>query len=105
MNWRTALAIFATLSTSIALADDFKTINGKEYKDATASSVENKTAIVKQQAEAAEQRRQYQFDSWRPSGVCTEDTWTPTSSTGAPASRWYRTAVWTGSENGRLGWL
>ena len=33
--WITALAVLASLSTSIALADDFKTINGKEYKDAT----------------------------------------------------------------------
>jgi len=34
--WQTALAILATLSASIVLADDFKTINGKEYKaDAT----------------------------------------------------------------------
>jgi len=37
MNWRTALAMFATLSASIALADDFKTINGKEYKNVTVS--------------------------------------------------------------------
>src|SRR5205814_6771861 len=36
----TALAILAALSTSIALADDFKTIDGKEYKNATVSRVE-----------------------------------------------------------------
>jgi len=29
---------------------------------------------------------------------CTEDTWTPTTITGAPDSRQYHTAVWTGSE-------
>jgi hypothetical protein len=34
------LAVLATLSTSVLLADDFKTINGKEYKDATVSRVE-----------------------------------------------------------------
>jgi hypothetical protein len=34
------LAILAAVSASIALADDFKTINGKEYKDATVSRVE-----------------------------------------------------------------
>ena len=34
---KTALAILAALSASIALADDFKTINGKEYKNATIS--------------------------------------------------------------------
>ena len=32
---KTIITILATLSVSIALADDFKTINGKEYKDAT----------------------------------------------------------------------
>src|SRR5947209_2415455 len=29
---------------------------------------------------------------------CTDDTWTPTSTTNAPAGRTYHTAVWTGSE-------
>jgi hypothetical protein len=38
--WPTALAILAALCASLALADDFKTINGKEYKDATVSRVE-----------------------------------------------------------------
>src|SRR5437016_9148543 len=32
--------MFAMLYASIALADDFKTIKGKEYKDATVSRVE-----------------------------------------------------------------
>jgi hypothetical protein len=31
--WITALAVLAWLSESLALADDFKTINGKEYKN------------------------------------------------------------------------
>ena len=31
---KTALAILALLSASIALDDDFKTIDGKEYKNA-----------------------------------------------------------------------
>src|SRR2546429_4889717 len=30
--------------------------------------------------------------------LCTDDTWTPTSLTNAPAGRTYHTAVWTGSE-------
>ena len=34
------MAILVTLSASMALAEDFKTINGKEYKDATVSRVE-----------------------------------------------------------------
>lgn len=38
--WHVSLVILATLSTSTALAEDFKTINGKEYKDATISRVE-----------------------------------------------------------------
>ena len=33
-----------------------------------------------------------------PSGGCTDDTWTATSITNAPAGRQYHTAVWTGSE-------
>jgi len=32
-----------------------------------------------------------------PSG-CTDNTWSVTSTTGAPDVRWYHTAVWTGSE-------
>ena len=38
--WKTALSIFAALSASLAFAEDFKTINGKEYKDATITRVE-----------------------------------------------------------------
>jgi hypothetical protein len=37
---KTTIAIIAALSVSLALADDFKTINGKEYKNATITSVE-----------------------------------------------------------------
>jgi N-acetylneuraminic acid mutarotase len=37
-------------------------------------------------------------DSWSPSVLCTEDTWNPTSTAGAPAPRGYHTAVWTGTE-------
>jgi hypothetical protein len=33
-----------------------------------------------------------------PAGGCTDDTWTPTTTTNGPAARWYHTAVWTGSE-------
>jgi hypothetical protein len=38
--WKTGLAILAALSASLVLADDFKTINGKEYKNAKVSRVE-----------------------------------------------------------------
>src|SRR5207249_986880 len=39
-----------------------------------------------------------QSDNWTPSGLCTDDTWTATSLTNAPAARDSHTAVWTGSE-------
>jgi len=38
--WTPALAILAALSASLAVAEDFKTLNGKEYKNATISRVE-----------------------------------------------------------------
>ena len=38
--WETTLAILAGFSASLALADAFKTINGKEYKNVTVSRVE-----------------------------------------------------------------
>jgi len=44
---KTTLAIIATLSVSIALADDFKTMGGKEYKDATVTRVEPDGLVVK----------------------------------------------------------
>ena len=44
---RTIIAILATLSASLALADDFKTMDGKEYKDATVSRVEPDGIVVK----------------------------------------------------------
>jgi hypothetical protein len=36
----TILAILASLSASLTLAEDFRTVNGKEYKDVTISRVE-----------------------------------------------------------------
>ena len=39
-RWQISLATIAALSASLALADDFKTVAGKEYKDATVSRVE-----------------------------------------------------------------
>jgi hypothetical protein len=40
MRWKATLAMLAALFTSIALADDFKTIDGKEYKNVTVKRVE-----------------------------------------------------------------
>jgi len=37
---QTVLAILATVAASLAFAEDFKTINGREYKNATVSRVE-----------------------------------------------------------------
>jgi hypothetical protein len=44
---KATLAILAALFASIALADDFKTINGREYKNATLSRVEPDGIVVK----------------------------------------------------------
>jgi hypothetical protein len=41
------LVILATLSSSLALADDFKTVAGKEYKDVTVNRVEPDGILVK----------------------------------------------------------
>jgi hypothetical protein len=44
---QTTLAILAALFASIALADDFKTIDGKEYKNVTVSRVEPDGIVLK----------------------------------------------------------
>jgi hypothetical protein len=44
---QTTLAILAALSASIALADDFKTIDGKEYKNVTVSRLEPDGVVIK----------------------------------------------------------
>jgi multidrug efflux pump subunit AcrA (membrane-fusion protein) len=44
---KTPLAILAALSTSLALADDFKTIDGKEYKNVTVSREEPDGIVLK----------------------------------------------------------
>jgi hypothetical protein len=41
------LAVLAALSVSLALAEDFKTIHGKEYKDATISRVEADGIVIR----------------------------------------------------------
>jgi hypothetical protein len=46
-HWQISLAIIAALSASLALAEDFKTINGKEYKDATVIRVEPDGIAIK----------------------------------------------------------
>jgi hypothetical protein len=44
---KATLAILAALSASIALADDFKTIDGKEYKDVTVTRIEPDGIVLK----------------------------------------------------------
>ena len=39
-DWATTIAILPLVSASLALAEDFKTVSGKIYKDATISHVE-----------------------------------------------------------------
>jgi len=44
--WKTALAILTALFASLALADDFKTTDGKEYKNAKVSRVEPDGIVI-----------------------------------------------------------
>lgn len=46
-HWQIALAILSSLSASLALADEFKTVSGKEYKNATVSRVEADGIVIK----------------------------------------------------------
>src|SRR5206468_6929668 len=45
--WQIPLVILAALSASPALADDFKTTSGKEYKNATVTQVEADGIVIK----------------------------------------------------------
>jgi hypothetical protein len=47
MHWQIALAIFASLCASLALAEDFKSVSGKEYKNATVTRVEPDGIVLK----------------------------------------------------------
>ena len=46
-GWQTALAVLATLSVSLALADDFKTSSGKVHTNAIVNPVEPDGTVVK----------------------------------------------------------
>jgi hypothetical protein len=48
--WQTALAILVLLVASLAFAEDFRTIHGKEYKDATISRVESDGIVLRTEA-------------------------------------------------------
>ena len=45
--FKTTLPILAALSVSMALAEDFKTTKGKEYKDATIMRVEGDGIVIR----------------------------------------------------------
>jgi hypothetical protein len=45
--WQIALAIVAVLSTSLAMAEDFKTFDGKEYKNAIVIRVEPDGIVIR----------------------------------------------------------
>ena len=45
------LTLLTICVTSIALADDFKTVNGKEYKNATISRVEPDGIVIRTKSE------------------------------------------------------
>src|SRR5206468_6356758 len=45
--WRTTVSIFAALSASLAVADDFKSIKRKEYKNVTVTRVEPDGIVLK----------------------------------------------------------
>src|SRR5213592_3837789 len=49
-SWHAMLAISATLSASVALSEDFKTVSGKVYKDATVSRIEGDGIVVRTEA-------------------------------------------------------
>ena len=44
---KTTIVILAALSVSLALAEDFKTVSGRVYKDATISSVEADAIVLR----------------------------------------------------------
>ena len=46
-HWESTLAVLALLSASLALADDFRTISGKEYKNVTVSRIESDGIVLK----------------------------------------------------------
>jgi hypothetical protein len=45
-HWETTLAILVALSTSLALAEDFKTTDGKEYENAKVNRVESDGIVI-----------------------------------------------------------
>jgi len=58
-----------------------------------------KVAAIDSIAKAVQVNRPYHLPVIaRPSGICTDDTWTPTTLTTAPVARDTHTAVWTGTE-------
>src|SRR5215831_2940552 len=79
--WQTALAFLALLSTSVALAEDFRTLNGKEYKDATVTGVEADGIVVRTKSGITkiyftelpkDVQERFHYGSTTPTGVVTQ---------------------------------
>ena len=79
-----ALAILAALSVSIALADDFKTIGGKERKNVKVSRVEPDGIVISFSGgivklpftELPEDvQKEYGYDSSAAAADCQENSW------------------------------
>jgi hypothetical protein len=46
-DWASVVAALLVLTASLALGEDFKTVNGKEYKDATITRVEGDGIVIR----------------------------------------------------------
>jgi hypothetical protein len=75
---QTAVAILAVLFASIALAEDFKTVTGKEYKNASVSRVEadgivlrTKSGIMKLYFSELPKEVQERFDGTKTTAIAT----------------------------------
>ena len=89
---RIAMVMLAALSASLALAEDFKTVNGKEYKDATIRRVEvdgimlrTKTGISKVYFIELPKDVQERFHPTPPKTVATQRERAPVQVKGWPA--------------------
>jgi len=80
-DWATKIAIVSLLSASLVLAEDFKTVNGKEYKDATVTSVEADGIVVRTKSGITkiyftelpkDVQERFHYGSTTPTGVVTQ---------------------------------
>ena len=78
---KTAITIVVALSVSLALAEDFKTVSGKEYKDATVTSVEADGIVLRTKSGITkiyftelpkDVQERFHYGSTTPTGVVTQ---------------------------------